>query len=287
MAQPVIGFLYSGPVGDYGWTYTHDQARQRLPYETRFVENVTPDNIVTTTEQLIEEGCTMIFGTSWEQLDFVQPIAADYPEVDFFFARIEGEPSENVWLFLGRMYQARYLSGVTAGRMSANGKIGYVAAFPIPEVIRGINAFALGAQSVNPDAEVIVRWTFSWFDPTSEVEAAESLIADGCDLLAQHVQGPSVQQTAEKRDVYSIGYNLDMSSFAPTSNVDNCVWSWDLLYNWLIFEALSGEPGASVWADIATGVVGVTSGPGIVPCLGWTDGELMSMDWFVEGVFAP
>ena len=287
MAQPIIGFLYSGPVGDFGWTYTHDQARQRLPYETRYVENVTPDNIISTTKMLIADGCTMIFCTSWEQLDFIQEIAPDYPDVDFFCARIEGEPSENIWLFLGRMYQARYLSGVTAGLRSPTGKIGYVAALPIPEVIRGINAFARGVMSVNPDAQINVRWMFSWFDPIAEVEAAKSLVADGCDLLAQHVQGPSVQQVAESSGILSIGYNLDMSAFAPTANVDNCVWNWDLLYNWLIFEALSGESGSWVWADMATGVVGVTSGSGVVPDLGWTDQELMSMEWFVDNVSAP
>jgi len=287
LADPVIGFLYSGPIGDYGWTYTHDQARQALPYETRYVENVTPDNIVPTTETLISEGCTMIFATSWEQLDFLQEIAPDHLDVSFFCARIEGEPSANVWLFLGRMYQARYLSGVTAGRKSKTGKIGYVAALPIPEVIRGINAFTLGVRSVNPDAEVIVRWTYSWYDPTAEVEAAQSLIADGVDLLAQHVQGPSVQQVAEDNGVMCIGYNLNMSAFAPTMNVDNCVWRWEPLYRWLIFEALSGAKGSVMWADVSTGTASVTSGPGVVPDLEWTDAQLMGMDWYVDGVAAP
>lgn len=287
MAEPIIGFLYSGPIGDFGWTYTHDQARQMLPYETEYVENVTPANIGLTAEKLIDDGCSIIFCTSWEQLEYIQRIAPDYPDVAFLCARIEGEPSENVWLFLGRMYQARYLTGITAGLETKNNKIGYVAAFPIPEVVRGINAFTRGVQSVNPDARVVVRWTFSWFDPTAEVEIANSLIADGVDVLAQHVQGPSVQQVAETNDVKCIGYNLDMSEFAPTTNINNCIWRWEPLYRWLIFEVLSGASGSRVWADISTGTVGVTSGMDIVPDLGWSDEELMNMDWYVDGVIAP
>lgn len=285
--EPIIGFLYSGPVGDFGWTYAHDQARQALPYKTMFVENVTPDNIGVVAQRLIESGCTMIFATSWEQLDGIEAIASEHFDVSFFCARIEGEPSENVWLFFGRMYQARYLTGITAGYKSSEGRIGYIAAFPIPEVIRGINAFTLGAQSVNPDTEVIVRWTYSWFDPPAEVEAAQSLIAEGVDVLAQHVQGPSVQQVAEQEGVYCIGYNVDMSTFAPTQNIDNCIWGWEPLYRWLIFEALSGEKGAKVWADISTGVVGTTACKGFVPDLGWSDEHLIAMDWFIDGVLAP
>lgn len=284
MANPVVGFLYSGPIGDYGWTWAHDQARKALPYKTRFVENVTPDNIKTATESLIDLGCTMIFATSWEMLDQIKEIASQHPDIAFFCARIEGEPADNIWLYLGRMYQARYLSGITAGCKSITGRIGYVAAFPVPEVIRGINAFTLGARSVNPRATVIVRWTNSWHDPPAEVEAAESLIAEGVDVLAQHVQGPSVQQIAEQEGVYCIGYNVDMSKFAPKQNIDNCVWNWEPLYRWLIFEALLGHKGQKVWAGIQTGVVGTTAEKQFVPPLEWTNDQLMNMNWFVDGV---
>lgn len=297
-AVPKIAFLYSGPVGDFGWTYAQDQARLSLPYETTAVENVAMADVENVLTQLIAEGYTMFFCTSWEQLEPVQRVAAVYPDVKFFVARIEGEPSANVWLYLGRMYQVRYIAGIIAGSKTKTNIIGYVAAFPIPEVIRGINAFARGVAAVNPKAKVVVRWTQSWYSPVDATEAAASLISDGADVLAQHVQGPSVQQVAEEEGVYSIGYNTDMSKFAPHANLTNCVWNWSSLYQWLIFEALLGHQGRRVWASKETGTVGLSPFPPDLRALvmshehdevfpGLTDDQLMAMESFDRNVEAP
>jgi len=303
LAEPKIGFLYSGPIGDFGWTYQHEQARLSLPYETVAVENVTVADVEPVTECLIEQGCTMLFCTSWEELEPAQEVAERHPEVKFFVARIEGEPSKNVWLYLGRMYQARYLAGIVAGAMTKSNLIGYVAAFPIPEVIRGVNAFARGVALVNPEAIVRIKWTFSWYDPPAEEEAAFALIAEGADVLCQHVQGPTVQQVAEKAGIFSIGYNSDMRDFAPHANLTSCIWNWTPLYNQLIHEALGGGTGRRVWVGLESGVPSLTPihpqvpewvkrlvqcererNPAVFPNL--TDDELMAMDWYESNVDA-
>jgi len=302
-AEPKIGFLYSGPIGDFGWTYQHEQARLALPYGSVAVENVTAGDVESIAERLIQQGCNILFCTSWEQLEPIQEMAKRHPNIKFFVARIEGEPSENVWLYLGRMYQARYLAGIVAGAMTKSDVIGYVAAFPIPEVIRGINAFARGIALVNPDAIVKVIWTVSWYDPPAEQEAAYALIAAGADVLCQHVQGPTVQQVAEKAGVFAIGYNSDMREFAPHMNLTSCIWDWTPLYKQLIQEALGGACGRIVWVGLESGVPDLAPIHPQVPL--WVrklveherehdapvfpeldDAELMSMDWYERNVVA-
>jgi basic membrane protein A len=159
----------------------------------------------------------------------VEKLSKEYPEVTFFHCS-GYKQTENMSNYFGRMYQPRYLSGIIAGMKTETNKIGYVAAFPIPEVIRGINAFTLGVQSVNPDAEVEVVWTSTWYNPATEKEAAVSLLDAGADVITQHQDTVGPQQAAEERGAYSIGYNTDMRDMAPKAYMTAPVWNWGPYY---------------------------------------------------------
>ena len=214
-----VGFVYVSPIGDAGWSYAHDQGRLALEamdgVTTSYVEAVKegPDS-----ERVIlnmaRKGYDIVFATSFGYMDPMLKVAKKFPKV--VFEHCSGfKTAENMGNYFGRMYQARYLSGMTAGQMTKSNILGYVAAFPIPEVIRGINAFTLGARAVNPQAQVRVVWTKTWYDPATEKEAAKSLLDVGADVIAQHQDSPGPQEAAQERGVYSVGYNTDMASFAP------------------------------------------------------------------------
>jgi len=175
--------------------------------------------------------------------------------------------AENVGTYFGRMYQARYLSGIVAGKMTETNLIGYVAAFPIPEVIRGINAFALGVQSVNPDAKVKVVWTNTWYDPVAEKEAAVSLLeAGGVDVIAQHQDTPFPQLAAEERGAFSVGYNTDMREFAPDAVLTSPVWNWAEYYIPTVEAILDGTwETEQYWGHIADGIVDISDFGPMVP----------------------
>jgi basic membrane protein A len=168
--------------------------------------------------------------------------------------------------YFGRMYQARYLTGIVAGRMTTNGHIGYVAAFPIPEVIRMLNAFTLGVRSVNPTATVEVRWTCTWFDPTLEAAAADALLAGGCDLLAQHQDSTATAERADAAGAYAIGYDSDTLSFVPDAILTSAVWHWGVYYTDRVQAAKDGTwTTGSYWGSIADGIVGVGEYNPVVP----------------------
>ena len=228
-----VGFIYVSPVGDAGWSYAHDMGRQVLEampdVTTAFVESVPegPDS-ERVLNRMAREGMDVIFATSFGYMDPMQTVAKDFPNT--VFMHCSGfKRADNVGTYFGRIYQARYLSGMVAGAMSASGKLGYVAAFPIPEVIRGINAFTLGAQKMNPEVEVRVVWTKTWYDPATEKEAAKSLLDVGCDVIAQHQDSPGPQEAAQERGVYSVGYNTDMSAFAPKAHLTAPMWNWSVI----------------------------------------------------------
>jgi basic membrane protein A len=162
-------------------------------------------------------------------MDYVEKISKEYPEVAFFHCS-GYKTTDNLATYFGRIYQPRYLSGIVAGLKTESDSIGYVAAYPIPEVIRGINAFTLGVQSVNPDAVVKVRWTSTWYDPAKEKEAAIALLDEGVDVIAQHQDTTGPQQAAEEREAFSIGYNTDMAEMAPGSYMTAPVWNWGPYY---------------------------------------------------------
>ncbi len=229
-----VGFIYVGPIGDGGWTYAHDQGRLHLE-ENLNVKTIYKESVPETQEveqeirNMIDQGAEAIFATSFGYMDYIEKVSKDYPDVAFFHCS-GYKTTENLATYFGRIYQPRYLSGIVAGLKTETDQIGYVAAYPIPEVIRGINAFTLGAKSVNPDVKVSVKWTSTWYDPAIEKEAAVALIDEGADVIAQHQDTTGPQQAAEERGVYSIGYNTDMAEMAPEAYMTAPVWNWGPYY---------------------------------------------------------
>ena len=247
------GFIYVGPVGDAGWTYAHDEGRkamETLPFvePSTYIESVPEGaesaRVIT---GLVRKGHNLIFTTSFGYMDATLDVARRNKDV--VFMHCSGYKSaENVGNYFGRMYEPRYLSGIVAGKMTKANVIGYVAAFPIPEVIRGINAFTLGVQSVNPKAEVRVVWTQTWFDPGIERDAADSLLDVGADVLAMHQDAPATLQAAEARNAFVIGYNSDMRDFAPNAFLTAPVWNWGPLYSKIAQEVKDGTwKSESIW----------------------------------------
>ena len=247
------GFIYVGPVGDAGWTFAHDQGRkemEKLPFvePSTFIESV-PEGAESTRviTGLVRKGHNLIFTTSFGYMDATLDVARRNKDV--VFMHCSGyKTAENVGNYFGRMYEPRYLSGIVAGKMTKKNVIGYVAAFPIPEVIRGINAFTLGVQSVNPDAQVRVVWTQTWFDPGIERDASDSLLDVGADVLAMHQDAPATLQAAEARGAFVVGYNSDMREFAPNAFLTAPIWNWGPLYSKVAREVKDGSwKSSSIW----------------------------------------
>ena len=188
---------------------------------------------------MIDQGAKMIFATSFGYMDYMLEVAADHPDVKFFHCG-GYKQADNAINYLGKIYQARYLSGIVAGMKTETNKIGYIAAFEIPEVVRGINAFTLGVRSVNPDATVEVLWTHNWNDPPNEKEASFALIDNGCDIIAQHQTGPANLQAAEAKGVWGIGYHADMNEAAPEACLTSPYWNWGPYYTKAVKEVMDG-----------------------------------------------
>lgn len=321
------GFVYIGPVGDGGWTYMHEQGRLAMEeaypkVDSRIVESVPegPDS-VRVMETFIRNGSKLIFATSFGYMDFVMEAAKRHPDVTFMHCS-GFKRAENVGTYFGRMYQARYLSGLVAGNATDKDVIGFVAAHPIPEVIRGINAFTLGARKVNPDVTVKVVWLFSWFDPGKEKEATKALIDSGADVIAMHADTGAAPQAAEEAGVYVVGYNNDMSQYAPTKHLTAPIWQWGMVYKRVVGQLIEGTwESEDIWWGLKEGLVGlapfgdavseetrelvaaekqaiiagekdVFDGPlrnqkgdiKIPEGESMTDQQMLSMSWFVQGV---
>ena len=225
-----VAFVYVAPIGDMGWTWAHEQGRlmveAQLDVETAYIENVPegPD-----AERVIrdfaQKGYDLIFATSFGFMDPMVTVASEFP--DKYFEHCSGyKTADNMATYFGRIYQPRFLSGLVAGKATETNKIGYVAAFPIPEVIRGINAFTLGVREANPEATVNVVWTNTWFDPVLEKEAAEALLDQDCDVIAQHQDTTEPQKAAQERGMVSIGYDSDMSQFVGDTVLTSPIWNW-------------------------------------------------------------
>ena len=266
-----VGLLYISPVGDAGWSYSHDLGRQeleKLPFvkTTRGVESVAETADATRVmAQLASQGFNLIFATSYGYMEQTAEVAKQFPEV--IFMHCSGRRTgPNLGNYFGKMYQARYLAGLVAGKMTDSNLIGYVAAHPIPEVIRGINAFTLGARKANPEATVRVVWTYTWFDPPKERQAASSLIEVGADVIAQHQDTPGPQQAAEEAGKYSIGYNVDMSRFAPGAHLTGVIWNWSVVYTAVADAIHTGTwTNHPIWWGIETGLVGLAPFGPMVP----------------------
>ncbi|MGB4147144.1 MAG: BMP family ABC transporter substrate-binding protein [Acetomicrobium sp.] len=258
-----VAWLYNGPIGDGGWTYMHDQGRldveKAFPgVTTMYVESVPegPDS-VRAMENFIRNGAKLIFATSFGYMDYVQEAAGRHQ--DTIFMHCSGfKRAHNVGVYFGRMYQSRYLTGLVAGSMTKKNVIGFVAAHPIPEVIRALNAFALGARHANPNVKIKVVWLFSWIDPGKEKEAAKALIDAGADVLGMHANTGAVPQAAEEAGVYVIGYNNDMSKYAPTKHLTAPIWNWGAVYKYTVGKVIDGtwEP-EDIWWGLKEGMVDI------------------------------
>jgi basic membrane protein A and related proteins len=259
-----VAFVYVGPVGDGGWSYAHEQGRKALEsmgIKTAYVEAVPEgaeaERVIT---QFASEGYNIIFTTSFGYMDTTIDVAKKFPNV--IFGHCSGyKRADNVFTYFGRMYQPMYLDGIIAGKMTKANKIGYVAPHPIPEVIRHIDAFTIGARSVNPNANVHVVWTGAWYDPAKEKEAATALMDAGCDIIATEGDSPAAAQAAEARGIYSFGYDSDAQKFAPKSILTSAVWDWSGLYKDVIGRYKKGFKAwknLDYWDGMESGTVKLT-----------------------------
>ena len=271
-ATTKVAFVYVGPVGDAGWTWAHDQGRKALEQnvqnvETAFLESVpeNPADAERVIRDFAQKGYNVIFTTSFGYMDPTINVAKDFPNTRF--VHISGyKTAENVSTAFGKIEEPRYVSGLIAGKMTKSNTLGYVAAFPIPEVIRGINAFTLGVRKSNPEAKVNVVWTNTWFDPQKERQAAEALLDQGADVIAQHQDTPGPMQAAEARNLYGVGYNADMSSFAPKAVLTGPIWNWGVYYTNVVKQVQAGTwKSEQYWGGWKDGVVDLAPIGAMVP----------------------
>ena len=323
-----VGFVYVGPVGDHGWTYAHDVGRKNLEaalgdkIKTSFVENVAegPDS-ERVLRQLAKAGNGMIFTTSFGYMNPTIKVAKQFKKVKFEHAT-GYKRSKNVATYNARFYQGRAVCGTIAGHMSKAGVAGYIASFPIPEVVMGINAFTLAARKVNPNFKTRVLWVSTWYDPAKEADAAKALIDQGAEIISQHTDSPAALQACEQRGLHAFGQASDMSAFAPNAHLTAIANNWGKYYVERVGQALDGSwASGDTWWGMKEGIVQMTPYSKAVPeaarkaadavqkgivagtwdpfqgpitdskgksrlgagkALG--DGDLHKMDWYVEGV---
>jgi basic membrane protein A and related proteins len=323
-----IGFIYVGPVGDMGWTFQHEVARRAIEeqfkgkIETNYLENVSegPD-AERAIEQLVRAGNKLIFTTSFGFMDATVKVAKKYRNV--MFEHATGYKREkNLATYSGRFYEGRYILGQMAAKMSKTGTIGYIGSFPIPEVVSGINAMMLGAQSIRPDMKVKIIWVNTWYDPGKEADAAKALADQGADIIAQHTDSPAAMQMAESRGIYAFGQDSDMSKFGPKAQLTAIINNWTPYYVERVKLALDGKwTSGDVWgglnshlvqmapyanapedvkklaadteAAIASGKLHPFKCPVLaqdgkpVECKGGThldDGQILGMNYFIKGI---
>lgn len=327
-AEPTkVGFVYVGPIGDHGWTYRHDIGR--LAIEKALGDKVTTSYVESVSEgpdaerviaQLAQSGHKLIFTTSFGYMNPTVKVAKRFPDVKFEHAT-GYKRADNVSTYMARFYEGRYVIGTIAGKMTKSNVIGYVGAYPIPEVVRGINAFLLGARSVNPDVICKVVWVNSWYDPGKEADAAKALIDQGVDMLAQHTDSPAPLQVAEQRGIMGFGQASDNIQFAPKAQLTAIIDDWDPYYIERAKAVIDGTwKSGDVWGGLDTGMVAMapyTNMPDDVKAIAqkveadiisgklhpftgpikdqsgaikvkageiMDDGALLGMNWYVEGV---
>ncbi|MEO1911191.1 MAG: BMP family ABC transporter substrate-binding protein [Paracoccus sp. (in: a-proteobacteria)] len=257
-----VGFIYVGPVGDGGWTYQHDLARQAVEaeygdkVETTFIESVPEGaDAERALTQLALAGNKLIFATSFGFMDPVMNVAAKFPDVKFEHAT-GYKTAPNVATYDARFYEGRAVIGTIAGHMTESNKIGYIGSFPIPEVIQGINSSFIHAKKVNPDVEMKVVWAYSWFDPAKEADAAAALLAEGVDVILQHTDSTAPLAKAQEAGAIGFGQASDMAAFKPSPRVASIIDEWSPYYIKRVGAMLDGtwESGSS-WAGIGDGEV--------------------------------
>ena len=327
-AEDKVGFIYVGPVGDHGWTYRHDIGRQAVEkalgdkVKTTYVESVKegPD-AERVIRQMAADGHKLIFTTSFGYMNPTLKVAKAFPNVKFEHAT-GFKRAKNVGTYSGRFYEGRYVVGKIAGKMTKTNIIGYVGSFPIPEVVRGINATMLAARSVNPDVQIKIAWVNSWYDPGKEGDAAKALIDQGADIIMQHTDSPAPLQVAESRGVWGVGQASDMNHFAPKAQLTAIIDNWDKYYVERTKAALDGSwKSDDTWGGLKSTIVtmakfndaipadvvklaeetrdGIMDGS-IHPFAGpikkqdgsvavkagehLDDGALLGMNWYIEGI---
>ncbi|WP_341677688.1 BMP family ABC transporter substrate-binding protein [Niveibacterium sp. SC-1] len=270
-ADPLqAGFVYIGPTGDHGWTYSHDQGRKAV--EAKFgdkVKTLGVENVPETADaervfrDLATKGYKVIFGTSFGYMNQMEKVAKAFPNTVFMHAT-GYKSGKNFGTYDIRTYEGAYMLGVVAGKQSKSGKLGVVGSIPIPEVIRNINAFTIGARSVNPAATTRVIWVNSWFDPGKEREAALTLISQGADVLMQNTDSPAVVQAAKEKGVFAFGWDSDMTKFGESAHLAASVLNWSVIYNETIEQIAAGtwKP-KDIWYGVKEGAIDISNfGPG-------------------------
>jgi len=323
-----VGFIYVSPIGDAGWTFQHETGRRQMAaaladkVDTKFIETVPEgaeaERVI---RQFAADGYRLVFTTSFGYMNPTIKVAKRFPGTKFEHAT-GYKRGKNVGTYNVRFYEGRYLAGIVAGGMSKSGIAGYVAAFPIPEVLMGINAFTLGMQSVNPGARTKVIWTNSWYDPGREREAAGVLVTQGADVLTHHTDSTAVVQAADEKGVYAVGYHSDMSKYGPRAHLTAVTHHWGDFYTRLTQQVIDGDwESRDIWGGIKAGMVSLAPINPIVPgdvvalvekneeairsgsfhpfqgpvkdqegkvriAAGTTisDADLQKMDWYVQGV---
>ncbi len=250
-------WVYTGPIGDFGYSYQHDQGRKAVAkelgdkVETAYLENVSegPD-AQRAFERLAHEGCKMIFGTSFGFMDAEFKVAKEFPKIDFEHAT-GFKTAKNMGVYNLRWYEGRYIMGQIAAKVSKSHTAGYIVSFPIPEVVMGINAFTLGAHSVDPNFKTKIVWVNSWFDPGKEADAAKAVVDQGADILIQHTDSTAPMQVAEKRGIHAFGQASDMIKFGPHAQLTALTDNWAPYYVSRVKAALDGSwKSDNVWLGI-------------------------------------
>ncbi len=274
-AKVKVGVLYISTVDDGGWSQAHKRGVDAAVAEigAAKVEIMALQSIADTDasatnaaiDQMVAAGCKIIFATSFGYMDAVAAKAVQYPDVKF--EHCSGyKTATNMDNYFGQIEQPRYLSGIVAGMKTTTGKIGFVAAMPLPEVIRGINAFALGVQSVNPTAKVYVKWTNTWYGPDIEKEAAVALLNEGCDVLAQHQDSPAALKAAEEAGMFGIGYDNPMGTQAPKAYLTAPIWNWGAYYAKKIKAVMAGTwKVEQYWGGMKEGMVALDALSSLAP----------------------
>ncbi len=262
-----IAFAYVGPVGDGGWTFAHDNARKAIEKEfgdkvkTSFVENVPESaDAERVLRDMASQGNKLIFGTTFGYMEPMLKVAPDFKDVKFEHAT-GYKQADNMRTYDSRTYEGAYMAGIIAGKMTKSNTLGIVASIPIPEVIRNINAFTLGAQSTNPKVKTKVVWVNGWFDPPKETEAATALINGGADVLFQNTDSPAVLKTAEAKGKRAFGWDSDMTAYGPKAHLASAIINWGPYYIKATKEALDGswKGGGGVWYGVKEGAIDIVS----------------------------
>jgi basic membrane protein A len=267
-----VAFAYVGPVGDGGWTFAHDRARAAVQAEfgdkivTTFVENVPESaDAERVIRDMASQGNKLIFGTTFGYMEPMLKVAPDFADVKFEHAT-GYKTAGNMRTYDSRTYQGAYMAGVIAGAMTKTNTLGVVGSIPIPEVIRNINSFTMGAQSVNPKVKTKVVWVGEWFNPPKETEAAQSLINGGADVLMQNTDSSAVLQTAEKNGKRAFGWDSDMQAYAPKAHLGSAVINWAPYYSKAVKDALDGTwSTGSSWWGVKEGAIDMVSVADDVP----------------------